>query len=256
MSRYQPTESSLSGEAWYVDYIERLIQRDVRELAHIGSLEALPKLLALAATQTARLANLSELASEFELSRPTIRNYLTLIERLFLVEYLPPWFNNRAKRLIKSPKLHFGDTGLACNLLHCSAAELYEQRAILGQLLETFVFDELERQATAHAERLAFHHLRDKDGYEVDVIVQRGSRYVDIEVKAANSVHEGDFRGIKRLRELLGSQFHAGIVLYDGEHVLPFGDQLLAVPLSALWARKSKGAGKRKPVTRRGTPVS
>jgi len=241
---------------WYANYIETLIQRDVRELAHIGSLEALPKLLALAATQTARLANLSELASQFELSRPTIRNYLTLIERLFLVEYLPPWFNNRAKRLIKSPKLHFGDTGLACNLLRCSAAELYEQRAILGQLLETFVFGELERQATAHTERLAFHHLRDKDSYEVDVVVQRGSRYVAIEVKAANSVHEGDFRGIKRLRELLGSQFHAGIVLYDGEHVLPFGDQLLAVPLSALWARKSKSAGKRKLVTRRGTPAS
>jgi predicted AAA+ superfamily ATPase len=96
---------------------------------------------------------------------------------------------------------------------------------------------------------LAFHHSRDKDGYEVDVVVQRGSRYVGIEVKAANSVHEGDFRGIKRSRELLGSQFHAGIVLYDGEHVLPFGDQLLAVPLSALWARKSKSAGKREPVT-------
>jgi predicted AAA+ superfamily ATPase len=109
---------------WYANYIETLIQRDVRKLAHIGSLEALPKLLALAATQTARLANLSELASQFELSRPTIRNYLTLIERLFLVEYLPPWFNNRAKRLIKSPKLHFGDKGLACNLLRCSAAEL------------------------------------------------------------------------------------------------------------------------------------
>jgi hypothetical protein len=167
------------------------------EICSNAILDALPKLLAIAATQTARLANLSELASQFELSRPTIRNYLTLIERLFLVEYLPPWFNNRAKRLI-----------------------------------------------------------RDKDGYEVDVVVQRGSRYVGIEVKAANSVHEGDFRGIKRLRELLESQFHAGIVLYDGEHVLPFGDQLLAVPLSALWASKSTSAGKRKPVTRRATPPS
>jgi predicted AAA+ superfamily ATPase len=106
------------------------------------------------------------------------------------------------------------------------------------------------------AERLAFHHLRDKDGYEVDVVVQRGSRYVGVEVKAANSVHEGDFRGIKRLRELLGPQSHAGIVLYDGEHVLPFGDQLLAVPLSALWARKQKTDGKRKAAARRSTPES
>ena len=104
-----------------VNYIETLIQRDVRELAHIGNLDALPKLLALAASQTARLANLSELASAFELSRPTIRSYLTLIERLFLVEFLPPWFSNRVKRLIKSPKLHFGDTrpGLQSPSLQC-----------------------------------------------------------------------------------------------------------------------------------------
>jgi len=88
---------------WYANYIDTLVQRDVRDLAHIGSLDALPKLLTLAASQTARLANISEMASQFELSRPTIRSYLTLIERLFLIEFLPPWFSNRVKRLIKSP---------------------------------------------------------------------------------------------------------------------------------------------------------
>jgi hypothetical protein len=105
-----------------------------------------------------RLANVSQLASEFELSRPTVRSYLTLIERLFLVEFLPPWFSNRVKRLIKSPKLHFGDTGLACSLLRCSAAELDDQRELLGQLLETFVFGEIEKQASAHSERIGLHH--------------------------------------------------------------------------------------------------
>jgi len=226
---------------WHANYIETLVQRDVRELAHIAHLDALPKLLTLAASQTARLANLSELASAFELSRPTIRNYLTLMERLFLVEFLPPWFSNRAKRLIKTPKLHFGDTGLACTLLRCGAAELYDQRALLGQLLETFVFGEIAKQAAAHPERIALYHLRDKDGYEVDIVVQRGAQHVGIEVKAASSVHEADFRGIKRLRELLGPRFHGGIVLYDGDHVLPFGERLLAVPLSALWSRSPRG---------------
>ncbi len=227
---------------WYANYIETLVQRDVRDLAHIGSLDALPKLLTLAASQTARLANLSEMASEFELSRPTIRSYLTLIERLFLIGFLPPWFSNRIKRLIKSPKLHFGDTGLACSLLRCSAAELDDQRELLGQLLETFVFNEIEKHASAYPERIGLHHLRDKDGYEVDIIVQRGTHHAGIEVKAASSVREGDFRGLKRLRELLGPRFHSGIVLYDGEHVLPFGERLLAVPLSSLWARGPRAA--------------
>ncbi len=224
-------------EAWFANYIETLIQRDVRDMSHIGSLDALPKLLTLAAGQTARLANLSELASAFELSRPTIRTYLTLLERLFLIDYSPPWFGNRAKRLIKTPKLHFGDTGLACNLLRCSATELDEQRDLLGQLLETFVFGEVTKQASAHPERMTLHHLRDKDGYEVDIVVQAGTRYAGIEIKAASSVAEGDFRGLKRLRELLRARFHAGVVLYDGEHVLPFGDRMLAVPVSALWGR-------------------
>lgn len=223
---------------WYANYVETLIQRDVRDLARISSLDALPKLLALAASQTARLANLSELASAFELSRPTINNYLTLIERLFLLEFLPPWFNNRLKRLIKTPKLHFGDTGLTCSLLRCNAAELDDQRELLGQMLETFVFGEIAKQASAHLERIALYHLRDKDGYEVDIVIQLGTRYSGIEVKAASSVGERDFRGLKRMRELLGAKFHTGIVLYDGDRVLPFGDRMLAVPLSALWARR------------------
>lgn len=223
---------------WYANYVETLIQRDVRDLARIGSLDALPKLLTLAARQTSRLANLSELASSFELSRPTIHNYLTLIERLFLVEFLPPWFNNRLKRLIKTPKLHFGDTGLTCSLLRCSAAELDDQRELLGQLLETFVYGEIAKQASAHPERISLYHLRDKDGYEVDIVIQFGVRYSGIEVKAASSVGERDFRGLKRLREILGARFHTGIVLYDGDRVLPFGDRMLAVPLSALWARR------------------
>lgn len=223
---------------WYANYVETLIQRDVRDLARIGSLDALPKLLTLAASQTSRLANLSELASSFELSRPTIHNYLTLIERLFLVEFLPPWFNNRLKRLIKTPKLHFGDTGLTCGLLRCSAAELDDQRELLGQLLETFVYGEIAKQASAHPERISLYHLRDKDGYEVDIVIQFGVRYSGIEVKAASSVGERDFRGLKRLREILGARFHTGIVLYDGDRVLPFGDRMLAVPLSALWARR------------------
>ena len=225
-------------------YVETLIQRDVRDLSRIESLDALPKLLALAAGQTARLANLSELASEFELSRITIRSYLTLIERLFLLEFLTPWFTNRAKRLIKTPKLHFGDTGLACSLLRCGQAELEQQRELLGQLLETFVFGEVAKQAGAYPERIALHHLRDKDGYEVDIVVQCGTRYAGLEIKAASSVRVGDFSGLKRLRELLGSRFHSGIVLYEGEHVLPFGERLLAVPLSALWAR-NRPSGRR-----------
>jgi len=108
--------------AWYRNYIETLVQRDVRELARIRSLDALPWLLTLAAGQTARLLNVSDLAGPFQLSRPTIREYVTLLERLFILEEFTPWLSNRLGRRVKSPKLHLGDTGLACVLLSLDAA--------------------------------------------------------------------------------------------------------------------------------------
>jgi uncharacterized protein len=98
---------------WYRDYTDTLIQRDIRDLARISALDALPRLLTLAAGQTACLVNISELAAPFLMSRPTIREYVTLLSRIFLLEELPPWHSNRMKRLIKTPKLHLGDTGLA-----------------------------------------------------------------------------------------------------------------------------------------------
>ena len=99
--------------AWYRDYLEALVQRDVRDLSRISTLDALPRLLTLAAAQTARLLNVSDLAAPFHLSRPTIRDYVTLLERVFLLETLPPWHSNRLSRLVKTPKLHLGDAGLA-----------------------------------------------------------------------------------------------------------------------------------------------
>lgn len=126
--------------AWYRNYVETLVQRDVRDLGRISALDALPRLLTLAAGQTARLLNVSDLAAPFQISRPTIREYLTLLARIFLLEELPPWHNNRLKRLIKTPKLHLGDTGLAGALLGLKPDALWSDRALFGQLLETFVY--------------------------------------------------------------------------------------------------------------------
>jgi len=221
--------------AWYRDYIETLVQRDVRDLARISSLDVLPRLLTLAAGQTARLLNVTDLASPFQLSRPTIRDYVTLLARVFLLEELPPWHSNRLSRLIKTPKLHLGDTGLACALLGVDAAALWADRTLLGQLLETFVFQELRRQASWLDEPLTFHHFRDKDGVEVDIVLEGGGqRVAGIEIKAAATVTAGDFRGLRKLKESAGKRFAAGVVLYDGEVTAPFGDRLFAVPIRSL----------------------
>ena len=222
---------------WYTDYVDALVQRDLRDLSRISSLRAIPKLLKLAASQTARLINVSELATPFEVSRPTIRDYVTLLERIFLLDELPPWHSNRLKRLVKTPKLHLADSGLACALLGVTATELWQDRTMLGQLLETFVYGELRRQSSGIEEPIDFSHYRDKDGAEVDIVIEHsGARVSGVEVKASSTVRPTDFRGLRRLREATGKRFTCGVVLYDGEVTVGFGDGMFAVPLAALWA--------------------
>ena len=221
---------------WYRNYLDAQVQRDVPEIARIRSLNVLPRLLTHAAVQTASLFNLSELAAPFQVSRPTIRDYITLLERVFLLEQLPPWHSNRLKRLIKTPKLHLGDTGLACALLGADASALAADRTLLGQLVETFVYQELRRQASWQTEHLTFFHFRDKDGAEVDIVIERGAQALaGVEVKAGATVRAADFKALRKLKKAAGGRFAGGIVLYDGEACVRFDNDLYAAPLRSLW---------------------
>ena len=223
---------------WYRDYVSTMVQRDVRDLARIASLDTLPRLLSFAAAQTARLINISDLGAPLQLSRPTIRDYVTLLEGIFLIEELPPWHSNRLSRLVKTPKLHVGDTGIACALLNRDSAALWDDRALLGQMVETFVYQELRRQASWQEDEIRFHHFRDRDGFEVDLVLERpGGGLAGVEVKAGATVTAADFRGLQKLKDGSGKHFSAGVVLYDGEVAGSFGEGFYAVPLSELWAR-------------------
>ncbi len=220
---------------WYRDYTETLVQRDVRDMTRIHALDAMPRLLSLAAGQSARLLNVSEIAAPFQLSRPTIRDYMTLLARVFLLEELPPWHSNRLSRLVKTPKLHLGDTGLACALLGLDGKGLWEDRALYGQLLETFVYQELRRLASWWTEPVSFHHYRDKEGNEVDVVLESAGKLAGMEIKAASTVTSGDFKGLRDFKNATGKRFVRGVLLYDGAAVVPFDKDLYAVPISKLW---------------------
>jgi predicted AAA+ superfamily ATPase len=228
-------ESSRRRRNWYRDYADTLIQRDIRDLARISALDALPRLLTLAAGLTACLVNVSELAAPFQLSRQTIREYLTLLSKIFLVDELPPWHSNRMKRLVKTPKLHMGDTGLACAMLGVNEETLWADRALFGRLLETFVYQELRRMAGWREETVLFSHFRDKDQMEVDVVLESEGRLAGVEVKAGATVTLDDFKGLRKLKDSQPERFAAGVLLYDGDAVAGFGDRLYAVPISSLW---------------------
>jgi len=222
--------------AWYRDYIETQIRKDVRDLAKISSFEVLPRLLSYAASQTAHLLNVSELAGPFQVSRQTVRDYLTLLENIFLLDELQPWHTNRISRMIKTPKLHINDTGAACSLLGMNAESLYTDRTIYGQMLETFVYQELRREASWYEDEFKFYHYRTRDQKEVDIVIERGAtQLVGIEVKASSTVTTSDFYALRQLKNYAGSRFEKGVVLYDGETSLGFGDEMYAIPIRFIW---------------------
>ena len=221
---------------WYNNHVDALVQHDVRDLASIRRLEILPRLLAGAAGQTARMFNASDLGAPFEVSRPTIRDYTTLLERVFLLERLPAWHSNRLSRLVKRPKLHLCDTGIASALLGMDGPALAHDRTLLGQLCETFVYQELRRQASWNDVHMSFHHFRNKDDVEVDIVIEGGAgRVAGVETKASGTVHPADFRGLRKLQAALGDRFVGGVVVYDGEATVPFGDRMHAVPVRQLF---------------------
>jgi predicted AAA+ superfamily ATPase len=168
--------------------------------------------------------------------RLVIGGYPEALQRLFLVRLLPAWHRNRGKRLVKSPKIHLLDTGLAATLIDLAPEDWNARRAEFGRLLESFVVQQLIALASWTDSRLRFFHYRDRDQVEVDCVMTQGSKVWGFEVKAARTVRTADTKGLKRLAEQAGTDFQRGIVFYSGDSIIPLGDERFhAVPLSKLW---------------------
>ena len=223
--------------AWFASYVSTILQRDVRDLARVEALHALPNLLKLLAARTSGLLNLADVGRDAGLSHTTLTRYLALLETVFLVYRLPAWSPNLGKRLVKAPKVHLTDTGMVCHLIGANARRLQEDRLLLGRLAETYVVHELRKQLSWTDPRTALYHFRTATGSEVDILLEQADGSVAaIEIKASATVAAADFAAIRALREQLGTRFRAGVVLYLGDRVVPFGDQLWLAPLSTLWA--------------------
>ena len=221
---------------WHLDYIEAIVQRDVRDVVRIEQLGAMPRLLRVLAEHSGQLVNSSGAGAPLGMNHVTTRRYMAVLENLFLVHFLPPWYTNALKRVTKSPKLHFLDAGLLAALRGITPDRLRRDRTPFGAVLETFVLGELLKLASWADDRYTFSHFRDKERNEVDIVIEDGlGRVAGIEVKASATVSERDFSGLRRLATAAGESFTLGLVLYDGERTVSFGDRTAAVPISALW---------------------
>lgn len=222
---------------WFEAYLTTLIQRDVRDLAAIEGVAHLPRLLQSVATRAGSPMNIADLGRSLGLNQVTLKRYLILLETLFLLVQLPPWFENLGKRLAKTPKLYFNDSGLLAHLLGLDRDGMVRNPSTWGPVLENFVVMELVKMAAWSKARPSLFHMRTSTGLEVDLVMENRRReLVGLEVKAASTVSEGDFKALRLFRDSVGERLKCGVVLYAGREVLPFGSGLWAVPLQALWA--------------------
>ena len=233
------TRSPLRAQQWHRQYLRSIIERDVADTARVRDADEVGRLLELLARRGASLLSVSTLARELRLHRESVEHYLAVLERLYLIRRLRPWHRNAAKRLVKSPKMHLLDTGLAATLAGLAADDWLTERPRMGRLLESFVVQQLIAQAAwtdPNGPALRFWHYRDKDQVEVDVVMTQANAVWGFEVKAAMSLSRADGKGLTRLATACGKDFQQGILLYGGTHQLRLADKrMLAVPLSRLW---------------------
>ena len=222
-------------QAWAQAYLTTLVERDIRDVARIDEANRIPQLMAILAALAGQLLNLSQVGGQLGLTNHSAEKYIGILEKLFLLRRLPAWRRNELTRLVKTPKIHFLDAGLHAALLRVGPDLLAQDRHRFGAILESWVFGELLKIISLTPGPWFLSHYRDKDQIEVDFVLESPLRaIIGIEVKAAATVTAADFKGLRRLRDLCGSAFVSGIVLYDGTDALPFGDGLWAVPLGVL----------------------
>ncbi len=222
---------------WFRDYVRTTVERDVVELSGIRKVAELHQLLRLLAARSGCELVMQSLVGDSALERQAVYDHRGWLETIHLLATLPAWSRNLTRRVKRRPKVFITDPGLAAWLMGKTPSALADptDRAT-GQLVETFVFAELRRQLTWSATDAALFHWQDRSGAEIDFVLEAADgRVVALEVKVGQTPRRDWFRWLGRLRDLLGDAFLAGVALYGGQQVLPFGDRLLAAPISALW---------------------
>lgn len=224
--------------AWLRQYIDAIMQRDVRDVAGIEKLDQLPRFLRALAQTAGQMCNYTKLGGQVGLDGKTTSRYISVFEQMYLLKRVDVWARNRLNRVVKTPKLQFIDSGLLATLLDLGAEEVQLDRTRFGNVLETFVFGELLKHTTTADGNYRLMCYRDTDKFEVDVVIENAAgRLVGVEVKAAATVKESDLRGLKKLSSLAGDQFKMGVLLYDGDETMPLGNNIWAAPLSTLWGQ-------------------
>ncbi|MCY3597774.1 MAG: ATP-binding protein [Rhodospirillales bacterium] len=230
-------ESERRRQAWSRSWLTSVLTRDLKDIAEIEKLTELPRFVRFLAEHAGQLVNYSQFGSSIGVSYKTGQRYVGLLEQVFLVATLQPWYTNALKRIARTRKLHFLDSGLLATARGLSFDRIKANRGEFGALLESFAFSETLKLVAASELQLTPYYFRDQQMREVDIVLERDDGMIaGIEVKASATVRSGDFAGLRALAAACGERFAHGVVLYDGAEFVPFADRLAAAPLSCMWA--------------------
>ena len=222
-------DRGLDPADWLRSYVATYIERDVRTISNIGDLVTFQRFVELCAGRTGQLLNYSSLASDCGVSQPTAKAWLSVLETSFIAFRLPAFHSNQRKRLVKMPKLHFYDTGLACWLLGIRSADQLRSHPLRGAIFETWVVSEVFKHRTNSGLSGGLSFYRDKDGVEADLVIEDGGRLTAIEAKAAATASKSLFDGTGRVRGLLQTTGREvdSIVAYGGDETQKRSDSTL-----------------------------
>jgi len=197
-------DRELDAGIWYGNYVGTYVERDVRQMVNVRDLSTFQRFLRMCAARTAQLVNLSGLALDCGVSHNTAAAWLSVLEASYILHRLQPYHHNFGKRLVKTPKLYFFDTGLACWLLGIQNAEQLFTHPLRGALFESWVVAELLKERFNRGLGSNLYFWRDRSGHEVDVLVERGDALVPIEVKSGRTVTPDAFAGLDEWRRTAG----------------------------------------------------
>jgi predicted AAA+ superfamily ATPase len=227
--------TGVNQRLWFDGFERSYLERDVRDLRRVEDLAGFRRLQRLAALRTGGVLNVSSLSRDAQMSEPTTRRYLDLLETLMVIHRLPPFLGNRSSRLIKSPKLYFADSGLAAHLAGVTEVGTSSAEPLRGALLENFVLQNLMAALEPHLIGVRFYFWHEQGRQEVDFVIEHGSKLVAVEVKATGRLNMDDTRSLRDFLRRTPSCV-AGVLTYFGQDVMLLGDKLWAVPLHLLLA--------------------
>ena len=210
-------DKGLRPQEWLRNYYQTYIERDVRNILQVGDMETFGRFVRLCAGRAGQLLNLSSLCVDCGVSHTTARRWLSVLEASFIVYLLRPHYENFSRRLIKSPKLYFIDTGLLCYLLRIRSEEDLITHALKGAIFESFVFGELLKATLNRGEDLDVYFWRDVSGHELDFVLTPGRKMVPVEAKSGETLQSDYLKGIHFWRDFPGQEKAPAALVYGGD---------------------------------------